>query len=354
MGITVKKPGILTTVQDAGRKGYLGSGFSPSGVMDVRAFNTANVLVNNPINTPVLEFCIAGPTLRFTTNTYIAITGANFTPILNGTAVPMYQALAVRQGSILEFSSPKDGMFGYLAIAGGGLKVPMVMGSASTNLKCSIGGWQGRALHAGDYLPCVAKEVDFLPHLGSHAIEPDSFYGFDKDEVVLRVIPGPQDNLFTEQGLETFFGQTFSTTTKCDRMGFRLDGPEVETIDGSDIVSDGIAAGAVQIPSHGHPIIMLSDRQTTGGYAKIGTIASVDIPRLVQCKPGRAIRFRKIDVHDAQDLLIGESNRIRALQLRVNRPGPGDVSPRRTARRLTPILERQAELSAGQRLWIDK
>ncbi len=300
MGVTVNKPGICTTVQDLGRRGYLGSGFSPSGVMDKRAARIANLLVDNDENAPVLEFCLAGPTLRFTTNTCIALTGGNFSPTVDGAAIPMYTAIMVHRGSVLEFGAPKTGVYGYLAIAGGSIAVPKVMGSASTNLKCGIGGWEGRALSAGDYLPFVTKNVDFLDNLGSHALKDDSFYDFSSDEIVLRVVPGPQEGMFTEQGVNTFFKETYTTTAKCDRMGFRLDGPEIETVNGSDIISDGIALGAVQIPNHGRPIIMLADRQTTGGYAKIGTVASVDIPKLVQCKPGRAIRFEEISVQEAQ------------------------------------------------------
>ena len=343
MGVTVNKPGICTTIQDLGRRGYLGSGFSPSGVMDKRAARIANLLVDNNDNAPVLEFCLAGPTLRFTTNTCIALTGGNFSPTVDGAAIPMYAAIMVHRGSVLEFGAPKTGVYGYLAIAGGSIAVPKVMGSASTNLKCGIGGWEGRALSAGDYLPFVTKNVDFLDNLGSHALKDDSFYGFSSDEIVLRVVPGPQEGMFTEQGVNTFFKETYTTTAKCDRMGFRLEGPEIETVNGSDIISDGIALGAVQVPNHGRPIIMLADRQTTGGYAKIGTVASVDIPKLVQCKPGRAIRFEEISVQEAQAACRKEAQEMRSLAKVVKRPCYGGVSPRRTARRLTPILEAQAK-----------
>ena len=265
----------------------------------------------------------------------------------------MYAAIMVHRGSVLEFGAPKTGVYGYLAIAGGSIAVPKVMGSASTNLKCGIGGWEGRALSAGDYLPFVTKNVDFLDNLGSHALKDDSFYGFSSDEIVLHVVPGPQEGMFTEQGVNTFFKETYTTTAKCDRMGFRLDGPEIETVNGSDIISDGIALGAVQVPNHGRPIIMLADRQTTGGYAKIGTVASVDIPKLVQCKPGRAIRFEEISVQEAQAACRKEAQEMHSLAKVVKRPCYGGVSPRRTARRLTPILEAQAKKSAGNKLWIE-
>ncbi len=354
MGVTVIKPGVCTTVQDRGRYGYMGSGFSPSGVMDRRAFRIANLLVDNDDNAPVLEFCLAGPTLRFTTNTFIAITGADFNPTLNGKPIPMYMAVLVKRGSVLSFTAPRKGVYGYLAIAGNSLAVPEVMGSRSTNLKCAIGGWKGGKLTTGDYLPFATKNVEFLPNLASHMIDYDSdFYQWDADEITLRVVPGPQDDMFTEEGRHTFYSETYHTTPQCDRMGFRLDGPAINTVDGSDIISDGIAFGAVQVPNHGRPIIMLADRQTTGGYAKIGTVATADIPKLVQCAPGRAIRFERVSVQEAQDLYRAEARKVKALRALVSRPSAGGISPRRTARRLLPVLERQSRKSEGQTLWIE-
>ena len=354
MGVTVIKPGVCTTVQDRGRYGYMGSGFSPSGVMDRRAFRIANLLVDNDDNAPVLEFCLAGPTLRFTTNTFIAITGADFNPTLNGKPIPMYMAVLVKRGSVLSFTAPRKGVYGYLAIAGNSLAVPEVMGSRSTNLKCAIGGWKGGKLTTGDYLPFATKNVEFLPNLASHMIDYDSdFYQWDADEITLRVVPGPQDDMFTEEGRHTFYSETYHTTPQCDRMGFRLDGPAIDTVDGSDIISDGIAFGAVQVPNHGRPIIMLADRQTTGGYAKIGTVATADIPKLVQCAPGRAIRFERVSVQEAQDLYRAEARKVKALRALVSRPSAGGISPRRTARRLLPVLERQSRKSEGQTLWIE-
>ena len=355
MGLVVKKPGVITTIQDVGRFGYQGSGFSTNGVMDHRAFAIANLLVENDPGAPVLEFALAGPTVRFTTNTCFAITGGDFAPTLDGEPVPMYAAVMVRRGSILRFKASRTGCYGYLAIAGNSVRVPEVMGSRSTNLKCEFGGWKGRTLIVGDYLPFSTKSVDFLPNLGSHRIDGDNeFYGFDRDEITVRVVPGPQQDMFTDKGLATFYGQAYTTTTKCDRMGYRLDGPEIETKHGSDIISDGVAFGAVQVPSHGRPIIMLADRQTTGGYAKIGTIASVDIPKLVQRPPGGKIRFESIGVQEAQALLREEAHLFEMLALKVRRPSADGISPRRTARRLTPILEEQARKSQADMLWIDR
>lgn len=355
MGLVVKKPGVITTIQDNGRFGYQGSGFSTNGVMDHRAYTIANLLVENEPNAPALEFALAGPTVRFTTNTFIAITGGDFSPTLDGEPVPRYAAIMVHRGSILRFKASRTGCYGYLAIAGGSVRVPEVMGSRSTNLKCEFGGWRGRPLVVGDYLPFATKGVDFLPNLGSHRIDgDDAFYGFDQDEIVVRVVPGPQEDMFTDAGVETFYSQAFATTAKSDRMGYRLEGPEIETKHGSDIISDGIAFGAVQVPSHGRPIIMLADRQTTGGYAKIGTIATADIPKLVQRPPGKKVRFERVSVQEAQALLREEAQQFDMLALKVRRPSADGISPRRTARRLTPILEKQAQRTQADTLWIDR
>lgn len=356
MGIVVKKSGVSTTVQDMGRIGHMSSGFSPNGVMDRRAALTANILVENNENAPVLEIMLAGPVLRFTTDTYIAITGADFAPKLDGSAIPPYKAIFVRHGSVLSTSNVRKGVFGYIAFAGGGLDVALVMDSASTNIKCGIGGWKGRALQYGDYLPFKSK-VDYLPNLPSHEIQEDpQFYHYTSNDpdavVVLRVILGPQDTLFTPQGIETFFSETFTTTSKSDRMGYRLDGPEIETKHGSDIISDGIAFGAIQVPSHGRPIIMLADRQSTGGYAKIGTIASVDTPKLVQCPPNTPIRFEPISVQQAQQLLYEEQQRFRDMSTHIRRPAKGGASPRRAARRITPMLEAQALTIKHEPNWL--
>ena len=353
MGILIRKPGVATTVQDTGRFGYMGSGFSPSGVMDRRALRLANLLVDNDPDDCVLEFALAGPTLRFTTDTFIALTGADFSARLDGAEAPLYRALPVHRGSKLSFGAPRRGVYGYIAFAGGSLSVAKVMGSRSTNLKCSLGGWHGRTLAPNDYIPFAQKETDYLPMQASHELPYDDIYPKPGEIVELRVIPGPQEELFTDAGIKTFYEQTFETTVKSDRMGYRLDGPAIETIAGSDIISDGIAFGAVQVPSHGRPIIMLADRQTTGGYAKIATVASVDIPKLVQSTPGTAISFKRISVGEAQCLYREQEKYYAHLEKVVTRPTAGGASPRRTARRLTPILERQALASRGKSLWID-
>lgn len=348
MGFVVKKPGMCTTVQDRGRIGYQGSGFSTSGVMDLRAMRIANILVDNDLDSAVLEFALVGPSLRFTTNTFIALTGGDFSPQLDGKPVKMYCALPVSRGMVLSFGAPVWGTYGYIAIAGG-MRIDDVMGSVSTNLRCSIGGWKGRKLAHGDFIPFRKRDVDYLPMLESHAVPVERR---DPGQTHLRVVLGPQVDCFTQEGIRTFLEEPFTVTPEFDRMGCRLEGPVVETVNGSDIISDGIALGAVQIPSHGRPIIMLVDRQTTGGYAKIGTVATVDIPKLVQSSVGDVVRFDRIDVHEAQRLYCRQAEELRAMSIMVHRPCEESISPRRAARRLTPILENQAKVAQRDIIWI--
>ena len=267
MGVRVLKGGMLTTVQDLGRTGYQSQGFGVSGVMDVRSFKIANLLLDNPENEAVLEFTLMGPTLEFTSETIIAITGGDFQPQVNGKPIKNYTAVYMHRGDILSFRGARTGSRGYIAFSSY-LDIPVVMGSRSTNIKCSIGGYKGRRLMDGDYVGFRIKRR-YLPYYLSRTLDLDEF---DQDEVTLRVIMGPQDKAFSAAGRKTFLESEYTVTSEFDRMGCRLEGPFIAYKTTSDIISDGIAFGSVQVPSHGKPIILLSDRQTTGGYAKIATV----------------------------------------------------------------------------------
>lgn len=312
MGIVFNKGGLFTTVQDYGRMGYQSSGFHVCGVMDRHAFWVANLLLDNKDKEAVLEFTICGPTLYFTSDTVICITGGNFDPKINGEPVLMYHAIQVKQGDELEMGFCKSGTWGYIAFAGG-LDVPLVMGSRSTDLKCGLGGLEGRKIKDGDEIEFV-KSVKTLPNLKERFVEAVE-YG--QEEVEVRVTMGPQDDYFTEEGLKTFLNSSYTVTHECDRMGYRLDGPEIEHNElGADIVSDGIAKGAIQVPKHGKPIVMLSDRQTIGGYTKIANVISVDISKLVQCKYPQKIKFTKVSVEESQKIYHMERERLQLLNKR--------------------------------------
>ena len=220
MGIRVLKSGMMTTVQDLGRTGYQSQGFSVSGVMDVRSFKIANLLLDNPENEAVLEFSLIGSTLQFTSETIIAITGGDFQPTINGEAAPMYTAIYMNKGDILKFGSARTGSRGYLAFSSY-LDVPVVMGSRSTNMKCSIGGFKGRKLQEDDYIGFRIKRR-YLPFFLSRKLEGDTF---EEEEVTLRVVMGQvQDKKFSRQGIDTFLGSEYLVTSDFDRMGCRLEG----------------------------------------------------------------------------------------------------------------------------------
>ncbi len=334
MGIRILKGGMLTTVQDLGRTGYQSQGFSVAGVMDVRSFKIANLLLDNPENEAVLEITLIGPTLEFTSATIIAITGGDFGPTVNGEPVPMYTALYINKGDILKFGSARTGSRGYIAFSSY-LEIPVVMGSRCTNMKSSLGGFKGRKLMAGDYINFRIKRR-YLPFFLSRKLNLNEF---DQMSAELRVVMGPQDDKFSKQGIETFLNSEYTVTSDFDRMGCRLEGPFIASKDGSDIISDGISFGSVQVPSHGKPIILLSDRQTTGGYAKIATVASVDIPKLVQRKTDHKIRFRAITVQEAQKLYLDEVKELDAMRRLIHQPCKEVLECRLVAKRLRTLFE---------------
>lgn len=334
MGIRILKGGMLTTVQDGGRTGYQSQGFSVAGVMDARSFKIANLLLDNPENEAVLEFTLIGPTLEFTSETIIAITGGDFQPKINDEPAPMYTAIYMHKGDILKFGSARTGSRGYIAFSSY-LSIPVVMGSRCTNLKSCIGGFKGRRLQDGDYINFRIKRR-YLPFFLSRKLEPDDF---SQEETVLRVVMGPQDDMFSKQGIETFLNTEYIVTSEFDRMGCRLDGAYIARKSESDMISDGIALGSVQVPSHGKPIILLADRQTTGGYPKIATVASVDIPKLVQRKTDHKIRFQAISVQEAQKLYLKEINELDEMRNIIHKPCKEVLDCRLVAKRLAKLFD---------------
>ena len=299
MSITVLSPGLMTTVQDLGRIGYQRFGVSVSGAVDPWATTLANVLVGNEDGEAVLECTRMGPQLRFDAANVIAITGGDLGATIDGRPAPLYQAVSVAAGSILRFSAPRSGCRSFIAFAGG-LDIEPVMGSRSTYMKGKIGGFKGRKLEKGDAIG-FRSPSESLPNMHKRAIIPGHTPG---KAYTIRVIMGPQDDAFTQKGIDAFLGSEYEVSLEFDRMGCRLEGEVIEHKTSGDIISDGISFGAIQVPSAGKPIIMLSDRQTTGGYTKIANVISVDFPILAQLKARDRIRFQKVSVHAAQDALL--------------------------------------------------
>jgi len=289
----VIQPGPLTTIQDLGRYGYQQYGVPPSGALDNYAFRIGNLLVGNQESAASLEITLFGCQLRVLQDTTVAVTGADLSATLNGNPVPMWESIPVRRGDIISFPLPKSGCRAYLAVTGG-IDVPLVMSSAATYTRASIGGLDGRALRKGDILQTAEAT-----HPTMRARVPPEYIPLYQQQIELRVILGPQDNCFTEDGIRTFLQSDYTASTQADRMGYRLEGPKIQHRETADIISDGIPLGAVQVPGDGLPIILLADRQTTGGYTKIATAISVDIPKLAQAKPGDKVRFRQVSEDEA-------------------------------------------------------
>ncbi|HEU5321244.1 MAG TPA: biotin-dependent carboxyltransferase family protein [Methylomirabilota bacterium] len=294
--IRILDPGPQTTVQDLGRPGQLRYGVPPSGPMDARAFVLANRLAGNPDGAAGLECTLAGP--RFVTDApcAIAVTGAEVPVTVDGAEAPMWATLPLRAGATVRVGAARAGVRAYVAFAGG-LDVPLVLGSRSTYLRGRLGGVEGRALRKDDVLrlgPAGRVRTRRLAEGDRPALAA-------APEV--RVVLGPQADRFTDEGIAAFLGGPYELLPQSDRMGARLAGPRVAHARGHDIVSDGIALGAVQVPGDGQPIVLLVDRQSTGGYTKIATACSFDIGRIAQVKPGGRVRFRAVDVGEAHALL---------------------------------------------------
>jgi len=284
--LEVVKPGLLSTVQDQGRHGFLAYGVSVSGAMDRMASRIANILAGNDSAAALLEMTLLGGTFRFERGAYLAVCGADMGGVLNGIPIRNWSGFSVPPGGELAFGHARNGCRAYLAVRGG-IAVPPVLGSRSTLLRAAIGGMGGRALRAGDSLPLgEAPERDPEPRTLSRRLVPEY-----PGEIRLRVLPGPQDDLFTLQGLATFFSSVYTVTPRNDRMGLCLDGPRIMHRNGADIISDALCAGAVQVSGDGLPLVMGADHQTTGGYAKIGVVIGADLSRLAQARQGTRIRF---------------------------------------------------------------
>ncbi len=293
----VVQPGLLTTVQDLGRYGYQQYGVPVSGAMDSFALRVANLLLGNNEGDACLEITLLGLRLRVLKDTAIAITGADLSPMLNNNSLPMWQTVMVSRGDNISFPKPKSGCRSYLAVAGG-IDVPKVMGSNSTYVKSHLGGIEGRPLRTGDHL----KSGKARPGILGVKL-PSQYVPEYRNQSELRVILGPQDDHFTEKGIHTFLHSEYTISTEADRVGYRLHGPCIEHKAEADIISDGIPPGAVQVPGNGLPIVLLADRQTTGGYPKIATVITVDIPKLAQAKPGDKVRFLQITEETAHQAL---------------------------------------------------
>ncbi len=329
--IDVIRPGLQTTIQDAGRPGYLSRGIPPAGPQDYRSFALASLLVGNPLPPPPLtpgdpglaglEILAIGPTLTFDAPALVALTGGHVEATLDGEPVASWTALAVPAGATLKVGKVGPGARAYLAVAGG-IDVPSYLGSRATFVRGGQGGLEGRALRKGDRLT-VGPGGD--GDGSGRAVPEELRRRLDERPWTVRVVPGPQDHLFTEAGVELFFSAEWQLSPTSDRMGFRFIGPALEMRErpdylvrdaGSgpaDIVDDIIPVGGIQVPGGIEPIAMGVENPTAGGYAKIGTVISTDLGVLGQIRPMEPVRFAAVSADEAQQIARDEQAEIASL-----------------------------------------
>ncbi len=311
--LIVHDPGLFATIQDMGRWGYLRYGVSNSGAMDRVSLQVANMLVGNNPGEAAVEFTAVGGTYEVAADACrIAVVGGDFPVAVNGEPVSAFTSHTLHRGSRLVIGASRSGMRGYLAVFGG-FDLPPTLGSLSTQVRYEIGGMGGKPLASGSKIPLRIPEV---------APEGDRYLDvslFPSSTGPLRVVMGPQDDYFTDTGIKTFLSSAYAVSAQCDRMGYRLEGPDIEHAGDFNIVSDGIATGSVQVPGTRKPIILLADRQPTGGYPKIATVINADLHRLGQMEPGTKIRFKAVSVEDAEDAYMRMQARLKKIAASLER-----------------------------------
>lgn len=321
--LKVVRAGLFDTLQDLGRTGFMALGMPTAGAMDRIGLTLANALAGNSANTAGLEIGVMGPDLLVEADCVrVALVGPLSPSLIQSEAAPPKpletdRSHLLKRGQLLRVGMIEGASTAYLAVSGGFAIAPF-MGSLSTYSRAGIGGFEGRKLAAGDALPL---NLDQAP------TGDDRKLGglFDYGSGPIRVVWGPQDDYFTDAGRQTFVTAEYKVSKEADRMGIRFDGPKIEHAKGADIISDGIGPGAIQVPGAGLPIVLLADRQTVGGYSKIATVASVDLPRLGRLLPGRTVRFAAITVEKAEALRREQEARLaRAISnFQIARPAGG-------------------------------
>lgn len=300
--------GFLTTVQDLGRPGFAAIGVSASGAADPIALRVGNRLVGNGENAAALEMTLVGASVRFETDTAFALTGADCGAELAGRAVPRWRVAHAMAGDTLTGRALRGGARAYLCVRGG-VAVPGVFGSASTHLASGIGGFHGRPVAPGDRLPLGPTPA--MPTC-DRPIDPTDLPGYRMGDSV-RVTTGPQSSWFQRDAAATLTSATWLVAEACDRMGLRLEGPALPAVDTRELVTEGVALGAMQVPPDGRPIVLFVEHQTSGGYPKIANVAAVDMARLGQLRPRDAVRFHVVSFDDAVTLARAQDAALRAL-----------------------------------------
>lgn len=292
MSLTFIKPGMQTSIQDAGRFGFMHQGISNSGAMDPLSLQLANWLVSNPINQAAIEITIVGPTIEFTQNLSIAVCGAEFDLMLNDEPVYMNQTIQVNVGDVLEFKGIRNGTRAYLAIAGE-FNVESLFGSQATHLTAGFGGYQGRQFEAKDILEIVSLRDVKDRNL------PEAYRPTFSGNYLLRCCNGIETDQFDQEGLDAFYNTSYTISFDSNRMGLRLEGEPITLKESINIVSSGLVQGSIQVPPSGLPIISSVDGQTIGGYPRIANVISTDLTILGQLKAGDKVSFTSVSRQEA-------------------------------------------------------
>lgn len=295
MSFTVTQPGILTLIQDGGRFGQHAIGLTTGGPLDPEAFDLCNSLLQNPNNSTVLEVSFGGLHLLAGVDTFICVTGASMPLRINNREQPLWQVHKIHAGDTIALDYAESGCRSYLGVADG-FDIAPTFGSTATVTRESLGGLDGSKLQIGDILPCSQHTVRRPLYL------PKTQQPHYPNSITVRVMPGYQDHHFNRLQQRRFFSHSYTVSDRCDRMGYRLEGPAIDCeIEG--ILSEGICYGAIQIPADGQPIVLLNDRQTIGGYPKIGSALSLDAAKLAQLTPGATVHFAPVSIHGAHNAL---------------------------------------------------
>jgi len=302
-GFSVTKAGMLSLIQDAGRFGAFNIGLTNGGPVDLLAFQWANRLCSNTLNATVIEISLGGLTLTAQVDTTLAVTGANMPLTINGEIKALWRSYHVKAGDVIALGFAMQGVRCYLAVAGGFCITPS-FGSTATVCREGVGGLHGGKLLVGDVLACasnIMNNKNINSNKKQNLLLADKLIPTYTDEVILHTVPSYQQQHFSSHQQRLFFSNEYTVSKKFDRMGYRLEGKAISCdIDG--ILSEGICLGAVQIPADGQPIVLLNDRQTIGGYPKIGAVSSIDTAKLGQLNQGGKVRFEPISMEQAHNL----------------------------------------------------
>lgn len=324
MSVKIIKPGFWTTIQDLGRYGSQKYGVIVGGAMDPLALRIANMLVGNDEGEAGIEVTMFGLEMQFLEDHLIAITGADLDARVDGEKIPMWRPILINKNQVVKFHAPALGARAYISFSGG-INVPKILGSKSTYIQAKIGGLYGRQLQAEDVLN-IGKKTEIgqnfikqLQELNRHfnwSVDYTSFYSFTTEQTI-RVLKGLEFDWFDENSQQIFLKKPYKVSLNSNRMGYNLEGKKLTLCKNEELLSEGVTFGTIQVPSGGLPIILMAERQTTGGYPKIAQVATVDLPRLAQIQPSHSIRFNLITLQQAEQLLLQQMDDLHTIKIGI-------------------------------------